>query len=259
MPDILGQSQWITAAGLLVGCGLSLLVFSAIFGDHVVARLGQYILVGSVLGYAAFVTVAALRQLALFQALAADPVQNGVHWIGVALAVILAAAVLERIFAQGEAGPPRRGWRRWLRMVGTLPIALLLGVGVSVALLGSLQGTLAPQLTTAARTGIEWGAAWERFLTGLLVLLVTASALLYFTVDPVRHLAAQPAAVRRFMRSWIWIGQRAVWLAAGVIFARLAASRISLLVALFDYWRTAVVDTSLWQSVVLWWRHLAGM
>ena len=71
--------------------------------------------------------------------------------------------------------------------------------------------------------------------------MLTISSIFFFAVDPERHLADQPTFVRRVVNGIIWLGQRGVWLAAGVIFARLAASRASLLISQLDYFRGVLV------------------
>jgi hypothetical protein len=81
----------------------------------------------------------------------------------------------------------------------------------------------------------------------VLTLLITTATLLYLYVDPARYLAEQPTYVRRLLNSWLWLGQRALWLAAGIIFARLMASRLSLLIARIDYLITALTSTPFWQ------------
>ena len=121
-----------------------------------------------------------------------------------------------------------------------------------------VQGTLAPQFVAAARGGLPWGSPLLPFLSGLLTLLVTTGALLYFTVDPAQHLTGQPRILARLMDGWLWLGQRAVWLAAGAIFARLFASRISLLLAQLDYWATTWLATGLGQTLAAWWGRLFG-
>ena len=45
------------------------------------------------------------------------------------------------------------------------------------------------------------------------------------------------------------LDQHALWLAAGIIFARLMASRLSLLIARIDYLMSAFYATPFWQ----WW------
>lgn len=253
MADLFRQPDWVQSAGLWIGLAMALLVFSAILGDHWLARLGQYILVGAGLGYAAAVTWHAMGALPFVQELRAAPAQAPWNWIPILLAVLLVIAAIERIIFQGEGGPPPRGLRQILRWGGVLPAALLIGAGIAIAALGAVQGTLLPQFFAAAAAGITWDAPLGSFLTGLLSLLVTASALVYFTLDPVRHLEGQPRWVRRLVLGWIWFGQRAVWFAAGMLFARLAASRTSLLIAQLEFIRATLATTEVWQSLQSWW------
>lgn len=249
MADLLISPQWVQAAGIWVGLAVALLVFSAVLGDHWLARLGQYILVGGGLGYAAAVTWHALLGLSFVQELMAEPTGALWNWTPVILALLLALAAAERLLFQGEGGPPAGGVRRLLRWAGVLPVALLLGAGVAIVIVGAVQGTLLPQFLAAAASGLRWEAPPGLFVTGLLTLVITASALVFFALDPQRHLEGQPVWVQRLMRGWIWVGQRAVWFAAGVLFARLAASRTSLLIAQLEWLRVTLAATELWQSV----------
>jgi hypothetical protein len=246
------QPDWITGAGMWVGLIVSLLVFSAIFGDHWLARLGQTILVAAGLGYAAAVTWHAVVGLPFVQGLIAAPRAEPWNWIPIVLAVLLVVAAAERILLQGEGGPPAGGFRRVLRWGGVVPAALLLAAGIAVVAVGVVQGTLLPQFLAAARTGIRWEAPLDLFFAGLLTLVITASALVFWGLDPQHHLAGQPRWVQRLMRAWVWFGQRAVWLAAGAIFARLLASRTSLLIAEFEFMRATFASTGLWQIIQSW-------
>jgi hypothetical protein len=247
------QGEWITTAGIWVGMVMALLVFSAIFGDHWLARLGQAILVGAGLGYAAAITWHTLAGLPFVQELRAAPLGSPWHWIPIVLAVLLVLATGERILFQGEGGPPAGGFRRVLRWGGVIPVALLLAAGIAVVAVGAVQGTLLPQFVAAATTGIQWDVPLDAFFTGLLTLVITASALVFWGLDPERHLSAQPGFVQVLMRGWVWFGQRAVWFAAGVLFARLAASRTSLLIAQFEFLRSMFAATELWQTLQSWW------
>ncbi len=252
------QPDGATAAGVWVGMVVALLVFSAIIGDHWLARLGQSILVGAGLGYAAAVTWQAMLALPFVQNLRAAPSAEPWNWIPIVLALLLAVAAGERILFQGEGGPPAGGVRRLLRWGGLLPAALLVAAGSAIVAVGAVQGTLLPQFFAAARSGIRWESTLDLFLTGILTLVITASALVFFALDPQRHLASQPTWVQRLMRAWIWFGQRAVWLAAGVLFARLAASRTTLLIAYLEYLRVSWLSTGLWQTVEGWWRGMGN-
>lgn len=259
MANLAGQIDWVTAFSAWTGFVVALLIFSAIFGDHWLARLGQSVLVGSALGYAAVITWHALGRLPFVLQLRADPMSNGWNWIPIVLAALLVLSALERIFMQGEAGPPRAGWQHVARWLGLLPAALLVGAGVAIVLFGMVQGTLLPQFLRAAQIGLHANLPIEVLLTGILALVITASALVFYAVDPDRHLADQPGWVQRFMRGWIWVGQRSVWLAAGAIFARLVVSRTSLLIAQFAYFRLILASTGLWQSIEAWWHSMTGM
>lgn len=52
------------------------------------------------------------------------------------------------------------------------------------------------------------------------------------------------------LRGWAAVGKRALWFAAGVLFARLAASRLSLLIARIDYFIDILETTTIWQQVI---------
>lgn len=257
MDSLLVQADWAAVASMWAGFAVALLVFSLIFGDHVLARLGQYVLVGAALGYAAVVTWHSMATLPFVQALVANPAGESWNWVPVGLALLLALAMLERIFWQGEAGPSPAGWRRWLRWLGLVPAASLVGVAAASVAWGVLQGTLAPQFWRAAQMGVDWQSSPGDFFTGMLMLFLTIAALLFFAVEP-RHLVDQPVVARRFMEAWRWLGQRAVWLAAGAIFARLFVSRVSLLAAQVEFFRAVLSSTGVWQAAEALWRRWIG-
>lgn len=52
------------------------------------------------------------------------------------------------------------------------------------------------------------------------------------------------------LRGWAAVGKRALWFAAGVLFARLAASRLSLLIARIDYFIDILETTAIWQRFI---------
>lgn len=263
MDNIL-PAAWLTSAGAWVGFVVTLLIFSAIFGDHLLARLGQYVLVGAALGYAVVVTWQSILALDLIAALRAAPAATPWAWLPVMLpvmlpvilAVIMTLAGLERIFAQGRAGAKPRAWQMWLRTLGAIPALGLVALGVAVALVGAVQGTLAPQFLHVARSSLTWNAPLAEFIVGALTLLLTTAALIFFVIDLDRHLDSQPAWAQRMVRSWVWIGQRALWLAAGALFARLFASRLALLIATLGEWLWFLQGTAAGRLIEEWWRTL---
>ena len=241
--------------GFWVGLVMTLLIFSAVAGDHAAARLGQHVLVGAGLGYVGVLAVQHVLRPRLIAPLLADPQGDPWRWAPLALGVLLVVAGLDRSvrqFRPGSAALP--GWRRALHGLGRVPVALLLAVGLAAGLFGAFQGTFAPQFLAAAQTAIDPGAPVPALLVGVLTLLVTTAARLLLYGDAPRYLRDQPAAVRQVLNGWLWLGQRAVWLAAGLIFARLLASRLSLLIARVDYFVTALYATPLWARLDAWLR-----
>lgn len=257
--DSLMGPEWGSAAGLWIGFVFTLLIFSALLGDHLLARLAQHVLVGAVLGYAVVVTWQSILTSRLALALRADPQGQPWNWIPVLLALIMVVAGLERIFAQGRTSFGRSsGWRRGLRALGSAPALGLVSIGAAVALIGAVQGTLAPQFLSTARSGLNWGAEWTGFATGVLTLVITAASLLFFVVDAERHLAQQPTWAQRILSIWLWIGQRALWVAAGALFARLLASRLSLLAAQLAHWSSTLQSPPVGEMLARWWRMITG-
>ena len=134
----------------------------------------------------------------------------------------------------------KRNGQPWLRHLAAFPLALLVGVGLGAGVAGAIQGTLLPQFLRAGEMGQSLAGAPALLLTGLLTLLITGGALLHLhsgqaTGDDRRFPARRfPVPLRPVLNSWAWLGQRGLWLAAGVIFARLFASRITLLIARLD-------------------------
>lgn len=251
--------DWVNTAGIWVGFVFTLLIFSALLGDHLLARFAQYVLVGAALGYAVVVTWQSIAESALTAELRADPWSAPWRWIPIALAIVLAVAGLDRIFFQGRPEGSGRPLRHVLRAVGAIPAFALVAVGVAVAISGAVQGTLVPLFLHTARTGLQWGDPPAIFAAGVLTLLLTATTLVFFVVDTERHLANQPGWVQRLVRGSVWVGQRAVWLAAGAIFARLFASRLSLFIAELARWSAAIQSTDFGTALAAWWRLLTGM
>jgi hypothetical protein len=227
---------------------MTLIIFSGILGDHALARLGQHLLVGASLGYLGVLAIQHVLRPRLIAPLLADPTGDPWRWMPLALGVILLIAGLDRTLRPPTSAPPPR-WRRALHGLGRVPVALLLAVGLSAGFFGMIQGTLFPQFWQAALTAFDPAVSMPIFLAGVLTLLITTATLLYLYIDPARYLSEQPTYVRRLLHSWLWLGQRALWLAAGIIFARLMASRLSLLIARIDYLISALTTSSFWQ----WW------
>lgn len=235
----------------------SLFLLSALAGEHALARLAQHMLVGASLGYVAVLTIRHVLQPRLFTPLWQGGFAQPALWPPLALGVLLFVAGLERLFAQSSkpftVAPL---WRRILHGLGMAPVALMLGMGSAVAFVGVLQGTLFPQFWRAATTGINWSAPLGVFLTGGLTLLLTTATLLHLALRTEQAMLQQPTFVGRILRAWVWLGQRALWLAAGVIFARLVAARLSLLIGRLEFILVSLNETHLWRWAEALWKGL---
>ena len=233
--------------GVWVAFIFTLMIFSALAGDNALSRLAQHLLVGAGLGYAGVLAIRHVLVPRLFAPILSGESDPWAHWAPLALAITLLAAGVDRILVQTtNRTRPLPGWRRWLQAGGRLAVALLLGIGIGAGLMGALQGTLIPQYLRAAQTGFSRDAQGYGPLVGIFTLLVTTATLLHLFVDPERHLRQQPAYARGVMTGWLWLGQRALWFASGLIFARLAASRLSLLIARVEFLSDAVHGSWLW-------------
>jgi hypothetical protein len=228
------------------------MIFSAIAGDNRLARLAQHILIGAALGYLSLL----VWQQTLRPRLVA-PLLNAASdvwlWAPLTLGLLLWIAGLERIVHQGAAPRQAKQWQRALRAAGIAPVALMLGIGGGAGIMGALQGTLFPQFWRAAAMGFDQSASILRLLSGVLTLLITTGVLLHLYVNPVRHALPQQGMVRQVMLGWMWLGKRALWLAAGLIFARLLAARLSLLIARLEFLVSSLYATELWQWLEALW------
>ncbi len=242
------SNELLAALGFWGSLVMTLIIFSGIFGDHALARLGQHLLVGASLGYLGVLAIQHVLRPRLIAPLLIDPTGDPMRWIPLGLGVILLIAGVDRTLRPPRTTAPPL-WRRALHGIGRLPVALLLAIGFSAGLFGLLQGTIFPQFWQAAQTAFDPAVSMPIFLAGVLTLLITTATLLYLYVDPARYLAEQPVYVRQLLNGWLWLGQRALWIAAGIIFARLMASRLSLLIARINYLITAFSATPFWQ----WW------
>jgi hypothetical protein len=243
--------------GVWVGFLFSLILFSTIAGDHALARLAQHVLVGAALGYAALLTVREVLQPRLFQLWLSGAADGTWLWVPLLLGLFLLAAGADYVLAQGNTTPgPLPGWRRGMRSLALLPIGLMLGVSIGVAIMGVVQGTVLPQAWRAISATPDPEQPLPNGLTQALTLLLTTATLLHLTVNRQLPWARQPLIVQRLFTGWVWIGKRALWIAAGVIFARLAAARLSLLISWLEsvYARLeqmGILDwvANLWQSL----------
>ncbi|RIK40188.1 MAG: hypothetical protein DCC55_15835 [Chloroflexi bacterium] len=235
-----------TTTGAWLGLLVALFLFSAIVGDHFLARLAQHILVGAGLGYAALLSI---REVLLPRIATAWLAANDAGWVWVplVLGLLLWLAGLDHLL---RPAPPKddglAGWRQLLRHLGLVPVMLMVGVGVTVALLGVIQGTLLPQIGVLLGDSIRADAPPLVLASGLLALLLATATLLHLTWAEDAGAVQLPRWLRAPADLWRWVGLRALWLAAGILFARLAAARLSLLIGWYEFVGQTLQQTGLW-------------
>ncbi len=235
----------------------SLLLFSSLAGNHALAKGAQYLLVGVSLGYLGVLLWQHVLTPRLWLPLAAAPLRHWPLWLALLLAMLLWLAAIERLWLR-PATQPVAVWRRALRRAGMIPAALMLGVSVSAVMLGLLQGTLWPQFWYTARSGFVWSTALDESLVSVLVLLLTTATLLHWTAPAGQLATQQPRWVQGLLSVWGGVGKRALWFAGGVIFARLLAAHLTLLIGRLQFLLLTFQQSFLWQGAERIWQLLGG-
>lgn len=233
-----------TLVGLWCGFLLSLMTFSLVFKDNILTRLAQYILVGAATGYLIILLIQdILRPRLITPIFAAERAA-----FDLILPLLLGTAIillgLHYTIRQGressreqptgsatERGEPLYG--KVIKYSGIIALWLLFSIGFANSIVGMLQGTLFPQFWQATRLQAA-GAPWSAYAGGFVALLITVGVILHLhVVTPTANVqqAASLSVLGRIgvLTLWAGLGKRALWFAAGVLFARLAASRLSLL------------------------------
>lgn len=129
----------VSEIGLWSGFILTLMVFSAVLGDNILYRLAVYIFVGMSAGYAAVVTwYSVILPWVRTTLLSGDTLLVAYG----AVPLVLGALLLFK------------GAGRLSRIAG-LTMALLIGVGTAVTLVGATAGTLIPLTLGVTRPGLD--------------------------------------------------------------------------------------------------------
>lgn len=129
----------VSEIGVWAGFILTLMVFSAILGDNLLYRLAVYIFVGMSAGYAALVTWnSVLLPWVKITLLSGDPIRV----IYGVIPLILGALLLFKSSAR-------------LGRVAGLTMALLIGVGTAVTLVGATAGTIIPLTLSSTRPSLD--------------------------------------------------------------------------------------------------------
>lgn len=188
--------------GLFLGLILTLFIFSYVFKDNPLYKIAVHLLVGVSAGFAVVVIISEVIS-PTFMRIINEPANIGnLFWlIPIALGVIL---LLKAI--------PNLAW------IGNSSMAVLIGVGTSVALAGAIMGTLLPQILTRYRNGFF----------GIIGALLTICTLVYFYFTFRFDKHSNPVVVRGHGYIKL-IGRAVITMTLAAVFAGLLATSTVLL------------------------------
>lgn len=210
-----------------LGAVLTLFIFSYLLDDNPLYRLALHIFVGVTVAY---VLIVALQSVLLPLLSPPDPSDSDARLLWVISLVGVLLGVL--LFARGIRG---------LSWLGDIPIVVLLGVGVGVALAGAVLGTLVPQVNAATNPPIPEPPIIPEILepVGKIVAVIgTITGLMVFTFivrRPARSLTNRVLINGAGVGRWfLLIGFGAVY--GGVLIAGVAifADRVQYLIEVLE-------------------------
>jgi len=225
--------------GMVFGALLTLMVLSYVIKDNVLFRIATYLFIGIASGYAGAIAVRNVILPALV-----DPILGGdgtsiLGWE--ALGTFIVPWILTILFAFKLS--PR------LARFGSLPVAMLVGVGAAVVVGGGITGTLIPQSMAAADSlapeslfpvAGEPASIWlERAISSLIVLLATISTLIYFRFAAQRDVTG---GTRRSRLTAIlaYVGRVFIAITFGVMYAGALTAAILVLGQRFEFLRQVI-------------------
>ncbi len=227
MPDL--SSLVDSLIGPLVAALLTIMVLSYLVGDNPLFRIATHAFIGVAAGYAGAL---ALRNV-LWPALAV-PLQSA-GLTGLTNGQLISTVLIPLLLVVLLFFKVTRATAR----LGTLPVALLVGVGAAVVVGGAITGTLLPQslaamntLNPSAITPQTGETGIERVVNMLILLAGTVSTLAYFrfTVrEPEAGASGSSLAMLRPDRLLALAGRLFIALTFGVMYAGALAATLAVL------------------------------
>ncbi|MBE2200654.1 MAG: hypothetical protein IAE79_18715 [Anaerolinea sp.] len=203
-------------AGLVIGLILTLLIYSYIWGDNPLYRLAVHILVGVSAAYAAVIIVQQIF-LPIYRELLTPGGSDSFIWlIPIVLGLLL---LLKRL--------PRLSW------MGRGTMALMIGVGAAVSLLGALTGTLWPQMTAVHS---------DSPILNLIIAFLTIATLITF------QFTGRTSGEGEWIRPWwqqmglVHIGQAVIMITFGALFAAVLNTSLILLIERISFFLTKLIQ-----------------
>ena len=209
--------------GPFIAAGLTLMVFSYLFGDNVLFKLASHIFVGVAIGYAILV----VWHQVFYPALSSGNV------LSVLPALILCVLLIFKI------RPTQGGVTNAL---GSMALAFVLGVGAALAIGGALFGTLLPQAGAMVNISLnpnhypdtENEVGLVLWLNNIIIVLGTIGTFFYFTFA-VRSEGFLGGLREGWIRFWAGMGRLMLIFTLGALFANTFSSRVALLVSRLQF------------------------
>lgn len=199
---------------------LTVMVLSYLLGDNPLFRTAVHVFIGVTAGYAGAIALRSVLWPRLVEPLLSQGIGALSLFFGLSWLLVLLLAL--------KASPSTATW-------GSLPLALLVGVGAALVVGGAVTGTLVPQ-TMAAMATLSPGAIplrpGEGYLeaagNALLMLTGTVTTLFYFRFTARRSPTGEPTR-SLFMAIVAYIGRLFIALTFAVMYAGVLAASITVL------------------------------
>ncbi|MEM5773646.1 MAG: hypothetical protein AAGU05_01495 [Anaerolineaceae bacterium] len=212
---------------MLVAFLLTLVIFSYLFGDNALFRLGAYLFVGVTAGY---VTTLVIYQVLwpriVLPLVNGEPAEKLLALVPLGLGLLLLLKLSPRYAAAGG-----------------IPMAYLVGIGAALTVTGAVFGTLFGQANGAVNafrvTGLPYlsgqtGGVVFTLLKAGLMLIGTLSALVYFNFTG-RGKPGEPSRRPAWMESISRVGQIFIAITFGALFAGVFLASIAALVNRLEF------------------------
>ncbi len=215
---IQGQLIW-----SIISFILTLMVMSYFIKDNALFKLATYLFVGVTTGYIAVILV-----YQVFLPKLINPIFSGDQQqiVFISIAFILCLLLLTKFSSR---------FNRW----GSIPMAIVVGVGAATIILGSIFGSFFPQIGSTSDYFQLANNNQGNFLLGLYVLIGSILTLLYFqfTTIPSIKLSNNDSKLYRTIRS---AGNVFIGITLGSIFASVILSALMALIGRIDFLITFV-------------------
>lgn len=213
----------------LAGFLLTLVIFSYLFGDNVLFRLGSYLFVGVTAGY--------VTTLVIYQVLwprLVIPLVNGSSQekLIAVVPLVLGALLLFKLAPQYS-------------YVGGIPMAFLVGIGAALAITGAVFGTIFGQVSgtvTAFQAGQLANAAGGTIaglIKALLILIGTVATLVYFNFTRLPRQDGAPFRLR-WLEMTSNVGKVFIAITFGALYAGVFLASLAALVNRLEFIKNVV-------------------